>query len=100
MVKPIPDTSPRVIPTLVCRDPEAAIEFCEKVLNAEVRVRRSGPDGKTITSSCSALSCWSSGCAVFNRSKLEGRRKPPVPSFVSILFRFANYLSEHVIKYS
>ena len=48
MVKPIPDTSPRVIPTLVCRDPQAAIEFCEKVLNAEVRVRRPGPDGSTI----------------------------------------------------
>jgi PhnB protein len=48
MVNPIPDTSPRVIPTLVCRDPEAAIEFCEKVLNAEVRVRRPGPDGNTV----------------------------------------------------
>jgi PhnB protein len=48
MVKPIPDTSPRVIPTLVCPDPEVEIEFCEKVLNAEVRVRRPGPDGITI----------------------------------------------------
>jgi PhnB protein len=47
-VKPIPDTSPRVIPMLVCRDPEAEIGFCEKVLNAEVGVRRSGPDGHTI----------------------------------------------------
>src|SRR6478672_2097095 len=47
-VKPIPDTSPRVIPVLVCRDPETEIQFCEKVLNAEVRVRRPGPDGKTI----------------------------------------------------
>ena len=48
MVKPIPDTSPRVIPTLVCPGPEAEIEFCEKVLNAEVVVRRPGPDGKAI----------------------------------------------------
>jgi PhnB protein len=48
MVKPIPDTSPRVIPTLVCRDPEAEIEFCQRVVNAEVRVRRPGPDGNTI----------------------------------------------------
>src|SRR5439155_11373599 len=48
MVKPIPDTSPRVIATLVCRNPEVEIEFCEKVLDAEVRVRRPGPDGNTI----------------------------------------------------
>jgi PhnB protein len=48
MVKPIPDTSPRVIPTLVCWNPETEIEFCEKVLDAEVRVRRPGPDGNTI----------------------------------------------------
>lgn len=47
-VKPIPDTSPRVIPMLVCRDPEAEIGFCERVLNAEVGVRRPGPDGRTI----------------------------------------------------
>ena len=47
-VKPIPDTSARVIPMLVCRDPEAEIEFCERVLKAEVGVRRSGPDGKTV----------------------------------------------------
>ena len=33
---------------LVCRDPEAEIEFCEKVLNAEVRVRRPDPDGNTV----------------------------------------------------
>ena len=43
-VKPIPDTSPRVIPMLVCRNPEAEIEFCERVLHAEVGVRRPGPD--------------------------------------------------------
>ena len=48
MVKPIPDTSPRVIPMLVCRDLEAEIAFCEKVLNAEVHVRRPGPDGNTV----------------------------------------------------
>ena len=47
-VKSIPDTSPRVIPMLVCRDPEAEIRFCEKVLRAEVGVRRPGPDGQTI----------------------------------------------------
>lgn len=47
-VKSIPDTSPRVIPMLVCRDPEAEIAFCERVLNAEVGVRRPGPDGHTI----------------------------------------------------
>lgn len=47
-MKPIPDTSPRVIPMLVCRDPEAEIGFCERVLKAEVGVRRPGPDGNTI----------------------------------------------------
>ena len=47
-VKSIPDTSPRVIPMLVCRDPEAEIGFCERVLKAEVGVRRPGPDGHTI----------------------------------------------------
>lgn len=47
-VKPIPDTSPRVMPMLVCRNPEAEIAFCEQVLNAEVCVRRPGPDGLTI----------------------------------------------------
>ena len=47
-VKPIPDSSPRVIPMLVCRDPETEIEFCRKVLNAEVGVRRPGSDGKTV----------------------------------------------------
>jgi PhnB protein len=33
---------------LVCRNPEAEIEFCERVLQAEVGIRRPGPDGKTI----------------------------------------------------
>ncbi|MCU1339414.1 MAG: putative enzyme related to lactoylglutathione lyase [Bryobacterales bacterium] len=47
-VKPIPDTSPRVIPVLVCRDPEAEIAFCQKVLKADVGVRRPGSDGTTI----------------------------------------------------
>ena len=47
-VKPIPDTSPRVIPMLVCPDVEHEIEFCERVLAAEVVVRRPGPDGRTV----------------------------------------------------
>jgi PhnB protein len=33
---------------LVCLDPEAEIEFCVRVLQAEVGVRRPGPDGRTI----------------------------------------------------
>ena len=33
---------------LVCRDPEAEIDFCERVLQAEVAVRRPGPDGRTM----------------------------------------------------
>src|SRR5262245_51244037 len=46
--KSIPENSPRVIPMLVCADPEAEIDFCERVLQAEVVIRRPGPDGKTI----------------------------------------------------
>jgi PhnB protein len=47
-VKPIPDTSPRVIPMLVCRDVEHEITFCERVLAADVGVRRPGADGHTV----------------------------------------------------
>jgi len=47
-VKPIPDTSPRVIPMLVCRDVEHEVEFCQRVLAADVVVRRPGPDGDTV----------------------------------------------------
>jgi PhnB protein len=44
----IPDTSPRVIPMLVCRDVEHEVEFCQSVLAAEVAVRRPGPNGATV----------------------------------------------------
>ena len=47
-VHPIPDTSPRVIPMLVCPDVEREIEFCQRVLGAGVVVRRPGPDGQTV----------------------------------------------------
>jgi PhnB protein len=47
-VKSIPDTSPRVIPMLVCRDVEHEVEFCQRVLAADVVVRRPGPDGRTV----------------------------------------------------
>ncbi len=48
MTKPIPDTSPRVIPMLVCRDVEQEIAFCQRVLGADVGLRRPDPDGRTI----------------------------------------------------
>jgi PhnB protein len=47
-IKPIPETSPRVIPMLVCRDVEHEVEFCQRVLAADVVVRRPGPDGDTV----------------------------------------------------
>ena len=47
-IKAIPDTSPRVIPILVCRDVEREVEFCQQVLAAQVAVRRPGPDGQTV----------------------------------------------------
>jgi PhnB protein len=47
-VKAIPDTSPRVIPMLVCGDVEREVDFCERVLGATVAVRRPGPDGRTV----------------------------------------------------
>lgn len=46
--KPIPDTSPRVIPTLVCGDVEREVGFCQAVLGAGVVVRRPDNDGRTI----------------------------------------------------
>ena len=47
-IKPIPETSPRVIPMLVCPDVEREVEFCQRVLGADVTVRRPGPDGHTV----------------------------------------------------
>lgn len=47
-VKPIPDTSPRVIPMLICRDVEHEVEFCRRVLAADVVVQRPGPDGHAV----------------------------------------------------
>lgn len=47
-VKAVPDSSPRVIPMLVCSDVEREIKFCECVLDANVIVRRPGPDGLTV----------------------------------------------------
>src|SRR5262245_17617591 len=47
-VKPIPDTSPRVIPMLICHDVEHEVEFCQRVLAADVVVRRPGSDGHTV----------------------------------------------------
>ena len=47
-VRPIPQTSPRVIPMLVCRDVEREVGFCQRVLAANVVVRRPGPDGRTV----------------------------------------------------
>src|ERR1700716_2113972 len=44
--KGIPEGASVVIPRLVCRDPEAMIEFCASTFGAVERVRRPGPDGK------------------------------------------------------
>ena len=33
---------------LVCRDVEHEVEFCQRVLAADVAVRRPGPDGQTV----------------------------------------------------
>jgi PhnB protein len=41
----IPESSARVIPRLVCREPAAAIDFCVRALGATEVVRRPGPGG-------------------------------------------------------
>jgi PhnB protein len=44
---PLPEGSPVVIPRLVCRDPDAEVDFCVKALGAAEGVRRPGADGRT-----------------------------------------------------
>ena len=46
MVKPIPDSYPRVTPYLIVDDANAAIDFYVSVLGAEERMRMPGPDDK------------------------------------------------------
>jgi PhnB protein len=46
MVKPIPDSYPRVTPYLIVDDANAAIDFYISVLGAEERMRMSGPGDK------------------------------------------------------
>ena len=46
MVKPIPDSYPRVTPYLIVDDANAAINFYISVLGAEERMRMPGPDDK------------------------------------------------------
>ncbi len=46
MVKPIPDSYPRVTPYLIVDDASAAIDFYTAVLGAEERMRMPGPDDK------------------------------------------------------
>ena len=46
MVKPIPDSYPRVTPYLIVDDANAAIDFYISVLGAEERMRMPGPDDK------------------------------------------------------
>jgi PhnB protein len=44
-VNPIPGNSSLLIPRLVCRDPAAAIAFCQRTFNAVSLNERPGPDG-------------------------------------------------------
>lgn len=45
-VKSIPEGASVVIPRLVCRDPAAEIEFCQRTFRATERGSRPGPDGR------------------------------------------------------
>jgi PhnB protein len=47
-IKGVPDTSPQIIPMLVCPDPEAMIRFCESAFGATEQVRREDAGGKVI----------------------------------------------------
>jgi PhnB protein len=44
-VKPVPDTSSKIIPRLFCRDPAAEIDFLKTAFAATELGRRAGPDG-------------------------------------------------------
>ena len=44
-VKPIPDNSSVMIPTLVCHDVAAQLDFCKTTFGAAELGRRPGPDG-------------------------------------------------------
>ena len=47
-VKPVPDTSSKLIPRLFCRDVPAEIDFCTTAFGAVELGRRPGPDGTII----------------------------------------------------
>jgi PhnB protein len=47
-VKSIPKGVQAVFPMLVCRDPEAEMNFCAAAFGAVEQVRRPGPDGVPI----------------------------------------------------
>jgi PhnB protein len=47
-VKSIPEGVQAVFPMLVCRNPEAEMNFCVAAFGAVEQVRRSGPDGSPI----------------------------------------------------
>jgi len=47
-VKPVPDSSSKIIPRLFCRNVPAEIEFCKTAFGAEELGRRPGPDGTII----------------------------------------------------
>lgn len=47
-VKSIPEGVQAVFPMLVCRNPEAEMNFCASVFEAVEQVRRPGPDGTPI----------------------------------------------------
>ena len=46
--KAVPQGASAIIPRLFCRDVDAEIEFCVATFGAEERVRRPGPDGRTV----------------------------------------------------
>lgn len=47
-VKSLPEGVQAVFPMLVCRSPEAEMNFCESAFGAVEQVRRPGPDGSPI----------------------------------------------------
>src|SRR5262245_13680903 len=47
-VKPVPNTSSKIIPRLFCRDPAAEIDFLKTAFAATELNRRTGPDGAVL----------------------------------------------------
>ena len=64
-----------VIPRLICRDPEAEVDFCTKGLGAVAGVRRPGADGRT----AHAVVLFGPAMVMIESPWREITNRPPAP---------------------